>query len=85
MNKAEREYFDRVWGAYDIPRAVNLQDKCLANHIKLCYHEILQVVKIVRPDVCWKFVRWLFSLGSLDKIFSRNSQTLMLRRFDDIS
>lgn len=39
MDKAGKQYWDRVWEGYDMPQAVNPQDKGLANHVNRCFHE----------------------------------------------
>jgi 2-polyprenyl-3-methyl-5-hydroxy-6-metoxy-1,4-benzoquinol methylase len=39
LDKAGKQYWDRVWEGYDMPQAVNPQDKGLANHVNRCFHE----------------------------------------------
>jgi 2-polyprenyl-3-methyl-5-hydroxy-6-metoxy-1,4-benzoquinol methylase len=39
LDKAGKQYWDRVWEGYNMPQAVNPQDKGLANHVNRCFHE----------------------------------------------
>ena len=39
MDKAGRQYWDKVWGTYDIPKEVNPRNRGLANYVNRCFHE----------------------------------------------
>lgn len=51
LDKAGKQYWDKVWEGYDMPQAVNPQEKGLANHVNRCFHEYFgQIFSNMNPQ-----------------------------------